>query len=281
MEINSTNTNDFNKSESEKIIEEIEKDKYDSNLYESIDFLKQSRDNYQKQLTKYRLTWWGWLLSAITGIGIFWIFSDKIFGESISQPINYIILMKVIVVGSFAGAFFYFYFIFSMKTTIASSLRNIKYKLIQSGADELKEKIDDNFFSQLVKINFKYLDQYYLQTQEQAEKSFRLSSAAAIIGLFIVIAGIIMMFFNKTEPAYVTTGAGVISEFIASVFFYLYNRTILKMSQYHQKLVLTQNISLALKITDEMDKETKSKSLELLIDRLSTDINKYLVDNKE
>jgi len=48
------------------------------------------------------------------------------------------------------------------------------------------------------------------------------------------------------------------------------------MSQYHQKLVLTQNISLALKITDEMEKDQRAKSMELLIDRLSIDINKNL-----
>lgn len=90
-----------------------------------------------------------------------------------------------------------------------------------------------------------------------------------------------MMYYDKTEPAYVTTAAGILSEFIASVFFYLYNKTILKMSQYHQKLVITQNISLALKITDEMENEMKNKSLELLIDRLTVDVNKYLIDSKE
>jgi hypothetical protein len=85
-----------------------------------------------------------------------------------------------------------------------------------------------------------------------------------------------MMFFEKTEPAYVTTGAGVISELIAALFFYLYNRTILKMSQYHHKLVITQNISLALKISEDMEGDNKSKIQEMLVDRLTMDTNKYL-----
>jgi len=88
------------------------------------------------------------------------------------------------------------------------------------------------------------------------------------------------MYYGKAELAYVTTAAGVLSGFIATIF-YPYNRTILKMSQYHQKLVPTQNISLALKTTDDMDANQKSKALELLIDRLTIDVNKYLTDTKE
>jgi hypothetical protein len=107
-----------------------------------------------------------------------------------------------------------------------------------------------------------------------------LSAFAAVSGLLIVVTGILMMYYGKVEPAYVTTSAGVLSEFIAAVFFYLYNRTILKMSQYHQKLVLTQNISLALKITDDMEKDQKNKALEVIIDRLTIDVNKYLTETK-
>ena len=96
------------------------------------------------------------------------------------------------------------------------------------------------------------------------------------MGLLIIATGIIWMYIEQTKPAYVTTAAGVISEFIAAVFFYLYNRTVLKMSQYHQKLVITQNISLALKISEDMDKDKKAKVQEMIVDRLTSDINKYL-----
>jgi hypothetical protein len=145
------------------------------------------------------------------------------------------------------------------------------------GAQHLKDNIEKDFFTKLVEINFKYLDQYYLQTQEQADKSFLISAFAACIGFIIIIIGIVMMSRNsqKLEPAYITTGAGVLSEFIASIFFYLYNRTVLKMSQYHQKLVITQNISLALKTADALQ-NSKEKVLEMIIDRLTSDVNKYL-----
>ena len=160
--------------------------------------------------------------------------------------------------------------------------RIIKYNLIINdlGATAIKENLDsddgERFFTQLVEINFKYLDQYYLQTQEQANKSFWITAISSIMGFLLIIVGVILMYNGvSSAPGYVATSAGVISEFIASVFFYLYNRTILKMSEYHQKLVLTQNISLALKTADSLT-ETKEKTLETIIDRLTCDINNHL-----
>jgi hypothetical protein len=164
-----------------------------------------------------------------------------------------------------------------------SELRQIKIKLLEIGAQELKDNIEIDFFTKLVEINFKYLDQYYLQTQEQADKSFWLSVIAGVVGFIIIITGVIMMFLNADknfQPSYITTGAGVITEFIASVFFYLYNRTILKMSQYHQKLVITQNISLALKTADALH-ESKEKVLEKIIESLTQDVNKHLSNSKD
>jgi hypothetical protein len=97
----------------------------------------------------------------------------------------------------------------------------------------------------------------------------------------VIVAGIVLLFFSKTQAGYVTTGAGVISEFIAAVFFYLYNQTILKMGEYHRKLVLTQNISLALKIAEGLPEAERVKAQQSLIEALSKDINRYLVEPTE
>ena len=46
------------------------------------------------------------------------------------------------------------------------------------------------------------------------------------------------MFLGYVTPSYVTCASGVVTEFIASIFFYLYNKTVSSMSKYHNKLVL-------------------------------------------
>src|SRR6266704_6953816 len=86
------------------------------------------------------------------------------------------------------------------------------------------------------------------------------------------------MFFGQTTPAYVTTASGVLGQFISAVFFYLYNSTVLKMSEYHRKLVLTQNIGLALKISDSLPTRSRERAQEKLIENLFANINAYLVN---
>lgn len=158
--------------------------------------------------------------------------------------------------------------------------RQVQSRNLTQKTEELQEELEKDFFTNLVRINFKYLDKYYLQTQEQGDKSFLLSAAAAVAGLSIIVAGITLMFFDKAQPAYLTTAAGVLSEFIAAVFFYLYNKTILSMSQYHQKLVITQNIALALKITGELPDADRVRSQLALVEALTKDVNQLLSGRK-
>lgn len=246
-------------------------------IQKDIALIKKRREHIQQQLKFFEFTWYGWLISSI--LGAVFMYMAKL--PDIRDYTETSRVFLNLFLGAFIANFTYGYFWGAFRFMLNNRLRSIEMELIKAGADELQESIEENFFTKLVQINFKYLDQYYLQTQEQADKSFRLSATAAVTGLLIIVSGITMMYFGRTEPAYVTTSAGVLSEFIAAVFFYLYNRTILKMSQYHQKLVLTQNISLALKITDEMQGDQKAKSLELLVDRLSQDVNKHLSDTNE
>jgi hypothetical protein len=148
-------------------------------------------------------------------------------------------------------------------------------------SEELQEKLDENFFTNLVKINFKYIDKYYLQTQVQANKSFALTAAAACVSFLIIVAGILILFFDpsRIQPGYVATVSGILGEFIAAVFFYLYNRTITKMGEYHEKLVLTQNIGLALRITEALPLPEKTSAQVRLVEALCQDINQYLTGN--
>ncbi|HKM52848.1 MAG TPA: hypothetical protein VJY33_05505 [Isosphaeraceae bacterium] len=158
-------------------------------------------------------------------------------------------------------------------------LKGVAAESIEKRTEILQDDLEKDFFNNLVKINFKYIDKYYLQTQIQADKAFTMCVVAAFIGFAVVIAGVVQMYIGKLQPAYVTTVAGVLSQFIAAVFFYLYNKTMLKMAEYHRKLVLTQNIGLALRITQDLPEEQRLVSQSALVDRLSTDINALLASN--
>lgn len=152
-----------------------------------------------------------------------------------------------------------------------------------------KELGGDSFFTTLVRLNYTYLDKYYNQTGYQARRSFWLSTFAAIVALGLVVAGVIMLYGSNATSlssaagaaGVISTIAGVLSQFVAAVFFYLYNTTVTKMGEYHQKLVLTQNLGLALRIADEMeDGPDKVRVKEALVRDLATNINQFLTGTK-
>lgn len=161
-----------------------------------------------------------------------------------------------------------------------------KLKLVWVGIEDAKEDIDDDIYKNLIKISYKYLDEYYLQTRDQAKKGFWVTVLVSVIGACIVAVGIAAMFLGKTTPAYVTTASGILTEFIAAVFFYLYNKTISSMNNYHNKLVLSQNISIALKIAESLPEDEGKIAKSKIVEELVKDINTHIHmesnnDNKE
>lgn len=55
------------------------------------------------------------------------------------------------------------------------------------------------------------------------------------------------------------------------------NISLSSMSKYHNKLVLSQNISIALRISDTLPEEEKVKTNNYIVSELMKDINVYLV----
>lgn len=243
-----------------------------------IKLLRQKKKHYEDRIARLRITpGIIFIISALAAVGAisYCLYSVSLYDSLTTE--NLISRVIPITLGSVVAAILAtLYLGVFLSTNIRMHLRDIEFQLAKYDNEELQSNIEEDFFNKLVKINFKYIDQYYLQTQQQADKSFRLTLAACFIGLSIIGTGIVMMFLDKTEPAYVTTAAGVISEFIAAVFFYLYNRTVQKMSQYHHKLVITQNISLALKISQELAEPERSQAQNKLIDKLTENVNSLL-----
>ena len=218
--------------------------------------------------------WLAWFL-VVTVLAFVPAFTDPEFG-------NEALLLRIVFppfYGVFSAFFYYGGYVWIRRIMYRSMIKRVTADAIEKRTESLQNDLENDFFNNLVKINFKYIDKYYLQTQIQADKAFTMCAIAALIGFVVIIAGVVQMYVGQTNPAYVTTAAGVISEFIAAVFFYLYNKTILKMAEYHRKLVLTQNIGLALRITQDLPDEQRIGSQISLVDRLSTDINALLAAN--
>lgn len=152
----------------------------------------------------------------------------------------------------------------------------VKRRMLDYEVENVQDKVEEDVFENSIKMSYKYLDQYYHQTREQAQKGFFVTVCISVFGAALIGAGIVAMFLGKTTPSYITCASGVITEFISAIFFYLYNKTITSMSKYHNKLVLSQNISIALKVADTLPDSDKTKAKNTIIDELLKDVNSYL-----
>jgi len=170
---------------------------------------------------------------------------------------------------------------FAIHVNYSNRIERYESQIIEKETTEIKEDLQGDFFNSLIRLSYNYLDKYYNQTGIQANKSFKVTLGVSIAGAVVIAAGIVLMFIGKTDPAYVTVAAGVISEFIAAVFFYLYNSTIKSMSKYHNKLVLSQNVSIALRVAEDLPEKEQTEVKAEMSKLLVQDINQYIVMEKE
>jgi hypothetical protein len=141
--------------------------------------------------------------------------------------------------------------------------------ILKSTQDEIDRltpisKPEEAYFIDLTLINIKNLKAYYQMVKSQTEKSFYVSLFSGIIGFGLIAYGIF-------KPLDISTYAGVITEFIAGVFFYLYNKTVLQLKGYHDSLLDVQNILLAYKLVGSVkssDTGDKNEMVKRMVDGL-------------
>ena len=180
---------------------------------------------------------------------------------------------SVIFATIFTTALLFILFIALWNLILDAKITACQRESIQEEIADVSKKLDVN--NNLIETSYKYLDQYYLQTREHAQKGFIATVAVSSIGAVIIVVGIFALYFGKTTPAYVTTACGVLTEFIAAVYFYIYNKTIQGMNSYHNKLVLSQNIALALELSHTLENK-KDDAKMLIIQELVKDVNTHI-----
>lgn len=197
--------------------------------------------------------------------------------DTLNYPFNFSSVVGSLLVGGLVGsiASLYIGLWYEMKEG------TLRRRILEYEADNTQDEVIEDIFENSIKISYKYLDQYYLQTREQAQRGFFVTVCVAVFGALLIFVGVVAMFLEKVQPSYITCASGVITEFIAAVFFYLYNKTVSSMSKYHNKLVLSQNVSIALKVADSLPPDEKAKTKNLIITELLKDINTYLVKNDD
>lgn len=122
----------------------------------------------------------------------------------------------------------------------------------QSYTRQLEKASGEEVFKYLLLINVSALEAYIAQTRIQAQQSFNASKWAAGIGFALIIVGIVLGIYysvyketNILPAAYLAGIAGILSEFISGIFLYIYNRTLEQLNLFHERLISSQQTSMA------------------------------------
>lgn len=129
------------------------------------------------------------------------------------------------------------------------------------------------YFDSLVKINIENLAAYYSLVKVHTSQSFKISLISSTIGFGLIVAGLIVGYRQDDKTiGYMASGSGILIEFISGILFYLYNKTVRQLKDYHDSLIGVQNILLSFKLiestSDEKVKaEMVGKMLEYLVQK--------------
>ncbi|MHB9901453.1 hypothetical protein CF095_13570 [Clostridium botulinum] len=149
-------------------------------------------------------------------------------------------------------------------------------------------KVKISAFEQLSKLNIDHLNNYYRQTYNQCDKSFKIAKTASNFGYGIIIAAIVLFIvsskFVSDENTRIVVFAigstsGVIIKMISSIYFYLYNKTVREMNKYHNKLYTIQNILVSLELSDKINDVVKKD--EIRVEMIRTLLGYRCLENNE
>ena len=132
--------------------------------------------------------------------------------------------------------------------------------------EKLESAQGSDVYKYVLLINISALEGYVTQARIQAQQSFNLSRIVAITGFIIIAVSIVLSVYltigenQNLNAAYLAGIAGVLTEFTAGVFFYLYSKTLSQINLFHDKLVEMQKTSLSY-LAEDISVNTSEKKL--------------------
>ena len=136
-------------------------------------------------------------------------------------------------------------------------------------------------FKYLLLLNYIECESYVNEIQLQAHTIFGWSTGIAVVAFFLVAVSVFaaltsQLFMNGQglQVIYVSGISGVITSFISGIFFYLYNRSLKRLEEFHTQLRNVQKIAISLFLSGLMQNSSQSdKEMKGMIDQLMSTMN--------
>lgn len=160
-----------------------------------------------------------------------------------------------------AGVLFY-----GQRSVVSDAKRNL-IRAIREDARNA-ETDQSNYFKRLVSINVENLAAYYGLVKSHTARSFWAALFASLIAFLALMYAITVGFHSAEQDrikGYLTALAPIVTQFIAGLFFYLYNRTVRQLQGYFNGLLGGQKLLLAFRCVEEAKDDEKEEMLRLVL----------------
>lgn len=132
----------------------------------------------------------------------------------------------------------------------------------------------DDVFKYLLLIDSSAIDGYVAQTRIQAQESFQLSKYVAVVGFILIATGVALGIVSSgvgrsvIDAAYLSSLAGILTEFISGVFFYLYNRTLQQLNRFYDKMLESKQASMSFLVNSLIEDKAKRDDSKVELSKL-------------
>jgi len=185
------------------------------------------------------------------------------------NSLTMIILMAIAVIGGFAASIIFYHII---AKEIAKENKTIKEETDDMIKD-IREQSDYDVFKLLYK-NVKESTGYYVISKRQSAKSFALSLVSCFLGVIIYICGFIIVIVLDKDVVLLTTVSGTIVELIAGLSFWVYNKCINQLNEYHIRLNAIEKYLTSIQMAERLNEDAKEEMYKWIIQNvLKNDAN--------
>ena len=127
---------------------------------------------------------------------------------------------------------------------------------------KLAESPQDDIFKYFLLVNLSAIETYVSEARLQAQSSFKLCKKVAYLSFLLIASGVLLGLWAWTNGkdltlAQLTGLAGILTQFISGVFFYLYNKTLEQVNRFSDKLSNTQELALCFVANSNIDDKAK------------------------
>lgn len=171
--------------------------------------------------------------------------------------------------------------IIGLALTIISSKENKNIKQeTEATLKNIQDQPDYDVFKLLYK-NVRESTEYYIISKRQANKSFTLAIISCFLGVIIYVCGFLIVTILNRDIILFTTISGTVVELIAGLSFWVYNKCIKQLSEYHKRLSLTERYLTSIQMADKMNDSGREEMYKWLIQNaMKFDLDYQLEINK-